>query len=95
MKATDTMVEAIALSSPSGRMSKRARKAASDRLNAQLFPPGYWDRPEPTEADRAVQLRRTAAELRGWAERGMRPVAYRREAARLEAEADRLEGVIE
>ena len=35
----DTMVEAIALSSPSGRMSRRARKAADERLRLALFGP--------------------------------------------------------
>lgn len=37
MKRDDGMGEAIALSSPSGRMSKRARKAAIDRLATTLF----------------------------------------------------------
>ena len=31
------------LLSPSGRVSKRARKAALKREQARLFPPGYWE----------------------------------------------------
>lgn len=31
------------LLSPSGRMSKQARKAAMEREAAKLFPPGFWD----------------------------------------------------
>jgi hypothetical protein len=44
--------------------------------------------PRPPEDDpRAVALERNAANLRGLAERGMRPRAYRKKAAELEAQA--------
>lgn len=80
--------------SPSGRASKRARKAALEREAARLFPPGYFDPPELTEAEhnarRAEALLRSAATLRDLAERGMKPRAHRKHAARLEAEAERL-----
>lgn len=35
------------LLSPSGKMSKRARRAAMDREREKLFPPGFWDEPVP------------------------------------------------
>lgn len=82
------------LLSPSGRVSGAARRAALAREHDRLFPPGYWDRGGPTDAERnaarAAALRRQAATLRDLAGRGMRPRAYRREAARLDAEADTL-----
>ena len=86
--SADTMTDAIALSSPSGRMSKRARKAAEQRLCVALFgkpeitladvkgPP----LPPPTNAERAAQLRRYAA------------MAGKRQAKKLIAEAEALEG---
>lgn len=77
--------------SPSGRVSKRAREAALKREHDRLFPTGYWDRPEPTEAEKAAAQRknllRRAATLRELAERGMSPRKYTRAADRLEAEA--------
>ena len=85
-RSLDTMSEAIALSSPSGRMSKRARKDASRRLSEALFglgglkPPSC---PQPTESER---LTRHISEYRDLAERGFRPRAMRREIARLESQ---------
>lgn len=83
------------LLSPSGHMSMRARAAANARESARLFPIGYWDRPEPTQAEKdaakALQLRRAAAELRALAARGMHVRSYPKQADRLEAEADALE----
>jgi len=87
MKRTpDTMSDAIALSSPSGKMSKAARKRANERLRQALFGDGL---PMPTcqqETDRE-RLLRQAAELRALAGRGMCPHRYIREAQRLETEA--------
>lgn len=81
--------------SPSGRCSKRTRKAAMDREAARLFPPGFWDTPEPTEeekrAAKVLSLRRHAATLRGLAERGMCRRKFTKEADAAEAEADALE----
>jgi len=90
----DTMVEAIALSSPSGHMSKRARKAAEERLRVKLFGPNGMPRPkarESTPQEQAAILRQRAADLRRLADGGMRPRVHRREAVRLEQEADELE----
>ena len=67
----DTMSDAIALSSPSGRMSKRARKAAQDRITMALFGPGSgfigWKHvptDEERRQDRIVQLRSYIQTLR-------------------------------
>lgn len=93
LRTADTMSDAIALSSPSGRMSKRAIEEAQRRLAIALFGPnGEAFRPdEPTEREkleaRAVALERSAANLRDLAARGMRPRAYPKHAARMEAEA--------
>lgn len=83
------------LLSPSGHMSSRARKAAEAISTARLFPPGYWDKPEPTEQERisarVETLRRAAANLRDLAARGMHVRSYPKQASRLEAEADELD----
>lgn len=89
-RTVDTMSDAIALSSPSGHMSKRARAAADKQLSEALFGPGGLQRqpvsPATAKQQRA-QLLHQAAELRGLAVRGMRPRAHRKRAAELEAEA--------
>jgi len=78
----DTIVDAIAQSSPSGRMSKRARNAAQKRLRAELF--GDMDiSPKAEQPTEREVLLRQATELEGLAERGMSPRKNRREAARL------------
>ena len=83
------------LLSPSGKMSKRGRAAALAREAARLFPPGYWDEPEPTaEAIRQadiLRLRRHAATLRELAQRGMSVRKHTRAAEALEREAAALE----
>lgn len=81
------------LLSPSGHMSKAARDRALKRETARLFAPwgGHMPRPTCPQPLPAVRLRRQAATLRDLAERGMCPRKYRKEAARLEAEAARLE----
>ena len=85
--------------SPSGHCSKRARDAALKRAHDMLFPPGYWDKSEPTQAEKnrakAEALRRTAATLRDLAALGMKPRAYARRAAEFEADADRLDAAEE
>ena len=77
--------------SPSGRCSKRARKAALDREASRLFPPGFCTKGDPVEAPRSAVLRRQAATLRELAARGMCPRKYAAEAQRLEAEAAALD----
>lgn len=80
----DTFVDIIALTSPSGRMSKRALKAAQDRLAKELTPLAPPSCPQPSKTE---YLLRQAAELRSLASRGMKPRAYLRKAEALEREA--------
>lgn len=92
-RSADTMSDAIALSSPSGSMSKRARRAAEKRLHQALFGDGKESlkgppNPQPSPA---TFLRRQAAILHDLANRGMKPRAYAAEARRLEAKADTLQ----
>ena len=77
--------EAIALSSPSGRMSKRARKAAEQRLFVALFGDGECLKAKPPEQpSRQEYLLAQAKRLRELAARGMQVRKYTREAERLE-----------
>lgn len=76
--------------SPSGKVSKRAREAALERAARDIFGPEGL-RPEPPKMESEIEnLERRAATLRGLAQRGMKPKAYRAEADALEAEAMRL-----
>ena len=89
----DTMVDAIALSSPSGRMSARARRAAGERGRIALFGGGGLEYPicrQPTECER---LERTAKELRELAARGISPRKHIKRAKELEREAAAYHGV--
>lgn len=74
--------------SPNGRVSKRSRKVAMERVTEMLFPEGF---PKPqhtdTRSEREVLLHR-AKELRELVARGMHVRKYAKEAARLEALAD-------
>jgi hypothetical protein len=75
-------------------MSKAARRAAEKREAARLFPPGFWDKPQPTPEEQLkakVDGRRLAAKtLRDLAARGMNRHRYTHEAAKLDAQADAL-----
>ncbi len=97
LRTADTMSDAIALSSPSGRMSKRARNAAARKLGEALFGPGGATREElmgsgPKPPSEAEYLRQHAARLREFAARGMSPKRFRREADRADARARALDG---
>jgi hypothetical protein len=91
-RTTDTMSDAIAIASPNGRMSKRAKDAAVRRLGVALFGPGGLTvedlqggtTPQPTKRE---SLLSHAALLRELAARGMSTGRYSREADRLEAQA--------
>ncbi len=76
--------DAIALSSPSGRMSKRARKAALDRISRELFGDGTCLAPTVRQESEEERDMRTAKNYRGLASRGMHPRKYIKEALRLE-----------
>ncbi|UYO50288.1 hypothetical protein KQX64_06860 [Rhodopseudomonas palustris] len=92
-RTADTMSEAVALSSPSGRMSQRGRAAAEKRLGAALFGDGGLQRPglppQPSEKQRLLEH---AGRLRELANRGMRRRAFIREAEECERRAAALEG---
>lgn len=82
MPTNSQMGEAIALASPSGRISKRALRAAQERIRKALFGEGL-ERPAIAQPSERETLIRHADELQGLADRGMKPRAYAREAARL------------
>ena len=82
------------LLSPSGRMSKRARKAAIAREGRRLF--ADLEPHQETEQEKLTReidaLKRSARNLLDLAARGMKPKAYPKEAAKLLALANQLEG---
>jgi hypothetical protein len=88
-RTADTMSDAIALSSPSGKMSKRARRTAEEKLSVALFGPGGLQREPPPQPDERTKLLRQAAILRDLANRGMRTKSYTRKAEELEALANK------
>jgi hypothetical protein len=91
-RTANTMSDAIALSSPNGRLSGRAKAAAMKKLSNDLFGPNGLQHPGlPPQPQKSESLRRSAATLLDLAERGMRPRAGRRDAAAMLAEADALE----
>lgn len=83
-RSFNTMSEAIALSSLSGRMSERARIAAQKRLSIALFGPAGLQKPEPRQPDEKERLLQEAANLRELAARGMKPRAFIKQAKNLE-----------
>jgi hypothetical protein len=93
-RTADTMSDAIAIASPNGRMSKRAKDAATRRLGEALFGRGATREdftgtvPQPSKRERLLT---TAARLRDLAARGMSTRRYTREAEKLEAQAMREE----
>lgn len=89
-RTSKTMSDAIALSSPSGRMSKRALVAAQKKLSLDLFGPNGLERPKCKQPTEKESLLRHAAQLRDLAARGMRPRAFTKDAAMLEAKASLL-----
>lgn len=91
----DTMSDAIAISSPNGHMSKRAKADALKRLSEKLWPGGCTREDilgkgpaQPTEAE---SLRRHAANLRDLANRGMSTKRFLKEADRAERQAELLD----
>ena len=90
-RTADTMSEAIALSSPSGKMSKRARDQANKRLAVKLFGKKGLQREPTPQPSEPARLRRHATELRGLAERGMAPRKHFAAAKKAEAKADALD----
>ena len=86
-RTADTMSLAIEMTSPSGSTSKRALKAAQERLRIELF--GVEGLPTPTvkQPTEYESLMRQAAYLRDYASKGLHPRAYKKQAEQLEARA--------
>ena len=72
-------------------MSKRAKKAAEERLRVMLFGEKGLQRPEIPQPSEIESLRRQANELRELANRGMKPKSHTKKANELEARANELE----
>lgn len=95
-RTADTMSDAIALSSPSGRMSKRARRAAEKLFDKALFGDDSVSlKGERPVVDPAIleagNLRRAAKDLRDLATRGMSKRKFTRAADRMERQASDIE----
>ena len=78
------------LLSPSGKISKRARKAALKREHDRLFPTGFWDQPKSAiqvATEKRASLLQAAFNLREMAARGMNAKRFIKEAVRLEQQA--------
>ena len=89
-RTADTMSEAIAISSPSGSMSKASRERANKRLSKALFGEGGLQRSEAPQPSEELVLRRQAIQLRDLADRGMSPRKNRAAATKLEDRAQTL-----
>jgi len=85
-RTTDTMGDAISISSPNGRVSKRGREAAQERLRRALFGDGLQQAPVPQPSEKEALLRQ-ADDLRALAARGVKPRAHIKKAKELEAKA--------
>jgi hypothetical protein len=83
-RTSETMSEAIAMSSPSGRSSRRTAEAAKERLRQRLFGRSGLPAPSVIQPEEKEVARRQAAELRSLAERGMHPQSYLKRAEALE-----------
>jgi len=93
--------EIHALSSPSGSMSKRARKAAQARLEEKIAAFNAANGITGYRGERSLEEQRRgqreadlnyAQFLDGLADHGMRPRVYRKEAARLRAKWEAIQG---
>lgn len=87
MTDATTMGEAIALSSPNGKMSKAARARATKRLADALFGDRSCFKVQTEQPTERETLLRRARELRELAARGVKPRAYIKQAEQLEAQA--------
>ena len=73
--------------SPSGRVSKRAEKAAKERVRRELFGDGLAF-PSCQQPSKRESLLRQSQDLRELAARGLKPRAHIKLAAALENEAN-------
>jgi phage gp29-like protein len=91
-RTADTMSDAIAMSSPSGSMSKQAHDQAVKKLSVALFGDKGLAKPSgPEQRPESELLRTQAKQLRELAKRGMKPRAYVKKADELERKADLLD----
>lgn len=90
MRSPDSMSEAIALSSPSGRMSKRAREAANRQWLEKYGVKPHAPTEEEIDRGKIASLLSMAEFLRGLVARGMGPRKHAKEAARCEEQARQL-----
>ena len=81
----DSMVEAISISSPSGRMSKRARERANERLRVVLFGEEGLQPPKCKQPSELESLQIRSAMLRDLAAGGMSARKFSKEADMLDA----------
>lgn len=86
-RSADTMSEAIAQSSPSGRMSARAKDAALKRLSTQLFGEGGLQKAAPAQESEAANMLRNAKQLRQLAAGGMSVKKFTKQADLMEQAA--------
>jgi hypothetical protein len=86
-RSAHTMSEAISMSSPSGRVSKRSKDAALKRLSTELFGEGGLQRSTQKQPSKRESLLRQAKDLRDLAARGMSVKKFIRQAEMLEAQA--------
>lgn len=77
--------------SPSGKVSKRARRAAEKITRDLLFPPGYWDVPE-IEVSEREKLEKEIKYFREYSGRGIPPRRAEKEIAKLQAKLNALRG---
>ena len=82
---------AIALASPSGRMSKASLKRAQERIRIEIFGESGLQKGGEFQPSERKCLLRQAAQLRELAIRGMKPKAYLKKALELEQLASALE----
>lgn len=83
-RTADTMSAAIAISSPNGRMSKRAQAAARSDLRVALFGEHGMARGTPKQPTEIERLTRDAAQFRALAANGMSPRKFIKQAERCE-----------
>ena len=76
----DSMIDAIAISSPSGKMSKRARKAADRRWADKVFTPDVRAamKPKVTQPTEVEILCRNIGQIEDLLTRGMSPKGYKK-----------------
>ncbi len=84
-RTLDTMSMAIAMSSPSGRISKAASRRAGKRLSLALFGPDGLPYPSCDQPSNQEQDMRRAKEFRSLAKRGMNTRKYNKAADAIEA----------